>query len=1151
MDTTSFNFFRTLAFLFVVSFIRDAMKNHILHRLLLCLLVFSISPFISVGQFTFENPANVNASTLAQALAGQGVTVSNATLNCANNAYAQFTSAPAGLGITDGVLLTSGSALDVNQNNDVFFNPQASVDNGLFGDPSLDASLALNSPTLVSTDACVLVFDITVFGDTLKFDYRFGSEEYDNYVCSNFNDVFGFYVSGANPAGGNYVEQNVALIPGTSTPVSINTVNDGISDDLFSTVPCQLNNTAFYDGVIPGVVYSGNTSLLQAVVPTVACSTYTMKLAIGDGSESFFLDRIFDSGVFLKAGSFSSNQVVIAASSVVSDLVDFAVEGCVSGQFIFERTGDINQFYELPIDIQGSATNGIDYTSINDTIFFSPGQQFDTVTISPISDGIQEGFETVTIYSLSQCSGIPFDSASLTLFDSLPVTVTPGDTIVCAGESVILQGTAGPFTYNWSPPGILNSTNTLTVVASPTLSWTDVQLIQTFGGCIDTVVSRIGVSNPSWGLVITQPDCASGTNTGSLVGGFAGLLGVPNIVWSHGPTVIDQFNLSPGTYTLTLADSINPSISCSVDTTFDIVDAGSLTYTLTTDTIDCGASNGTGIISGLLPNANYIIGYSQNGTLVQSPTATTSSAGGIITLSNLIGGSLVLTLEDPNTGCFDTTITNVEQNVNFTLSVSSITPTCQGDDNGQAIVVISGGNPPFTILWNDPSNQTTDTAFNLISGMYNVQVTDGQGCFEDEDIMVDQGDSLTLSLVTNDISCNNAADGEASVIVNGGLSPYTYLWSNGSDSSAVINLNSGNIDVLVIDAQGCRNNASSFIAEPNALVFQAAVVNPNCNDPFSGGISLNIQGGASPYTILWSDGNTNLARNNLSAGFYEAMITDANGCQEPYSVVLDGATGPVITSIDVDSSGCIGSNSGQIEILGVTGGTPPYTYSIDSGITFQSSSTFSNLPSGIYGLSVEDADGCRSIPFGSIVSSIPNVVLEVIPSDTTITLTDTLALELVIQFPDIYADTLLSNIVWNPADGLDCSDCLTPNLIPEQTYYDFEVTASYPNNPCVIPALATITIDNNLNVFIPNAFSPNGDGVNDFFKVYGERIVSHELIITDRWGEIVFVGNDQEPGWDGTWKGKALPPSTFGYLFKGKFADGQDIDLKGSFLLIR
>ncbi|HAB89375.1 MAG TPA: hypothetical protein DCF84_02480, partial [Bacteroidetes bacterium] len=343
----------------------------------------------------------------------------------------------------------------------------------------------------------------------------------------------------------------------------------------------------------------------------------------------------------------------------------------------------------------------------------------------------------------------------------------------------------------------------------------------------------------------------------------------------------------------------------------------------------------------------------------------------------------------------------------------------------------------------------------------------------------------------------------------------------------------------------------TLLNEPNEITYQVSIVEPNCNDPLSGSISLGIQGGSSPYNVLWSDGISGPLRSNLGQGLYDAVITDNNGCQTPFSTLLDGATGPEITSIDVDSSGCIGSSTGQIQILGVTGGVQPYQYSIDSGLTYQSSTVYSNLPSGTYGLSVEDADGCRSMPFGSVVSSTPNIILEVIPSDTTITLLDTLALELVIQFPDIYEDTLLSNIVWIPAEDLDCSDCLSTMLIPQQTYYDFEVSASYPNNPCVIPALATMTVDNNLNVFIPNAFSPNGDGVNDFFKVYGERIVSHELIITDRWGEIVFVGNQQESGWDGTWKGKALPPNTFGYLFKGRFSDGQEIDLKGSFLLIR
>lgn len=192
------------------------MKRSSIQRLALSLLITLANRHTGLAQFTFENPANVNASTMAQTLAGQGVTVSNATLNCANNAYAQFTSAPAGLGITDGVLLTSGSAIAVDGNSEVFLNPQATVDNGLPGDPDLDASL---TGGLISTDACVLVFDITVFGDTLKFDYRFGSEEYESFVCDAYNDVFGFYVSGANPAGGNYNQQNIALIPGTTIPV--------------------------------------------------------------------------------------------------------------------------------------------------------------------------------------------------------------------------------------------------------------------------------------------------------------------------------------------------------------------------------------------------------------------------------------------------------------------------------------------------------------------------------------------------------------------------------------------------------------------------------------------------------------------------------------------------------------------------------------------------------------------------------------------------------------------------------------------------------------------------------------------------------------------------------------------------------------------
>ena len=163
----------------------------------------------------------------------------------------------------------------------------ASTVNGTNGDPDIDL---LTAP-FPSNDACILDFDIVVTGDTLKFNYVFSSEEYTSFVCNGFNDAFGFFITGPNPSGAAYANENIALIPGTTTPVSINTVNDGTPNG--TDAGCISTNVGFYNFGVTGVTFDGNTVVLQAFALTTPCPSYHFKLAVADGGDSSL-----DSGVF-------------------------------------------------------------------------------------------------------------------------------------------------------------------------------------------------------------------------------------------------------------------------------------------------------------------------------------------------------------------------------------------------------------------------------------------------------------------------------------------------------------------------------------------------------------------------------------------------------------------------------------------------------------------------------------------------------------------------------------------------------------------------------------------------------------------------------------------------------------------------------------
>jgi hypothetical protein len=263
---------------------------------LAALLFLGFAPTSLQAQLVIDD--NVTGTDLANAIVGSGVSISNVTLDCGPGGSATFDDGnTTNIGITDGVLLTTGlatQAIGPNSSESTDFDQSSAF----HGDPDL---AALSAWPL--EDACVLSFDFVPDADVISVQYVFASEEYNEYVCSVFNDIFAFFVNGPIPGGGTYNNENVALIPGTTLPVAINSVNNGTPGSQGSAGNCtSLAYSSFYQDNVGGatIEYDGFTVVLTAEVAVIPGQSYSFKFAIADVS-----DGLWDSGVFIKGQSFS------------------------------------------------------------------------------------------------------------------------------------------------------------------------------------------------------------------------------------------------------------------------------------------------------------------------------------------------------------------------------------------------------------------------------------------------------------------------------------------------------------------------------------------------------------------------------------------------------------------------------------------------------------------------------------------------------------------------------------------------------------------------------------------------------------------------------------------------------------------------------
>lgn len=389
-------------------------------------------------------------------LVGTGVSVSNVTFNSpasALNIGEFLNGGGTNIGLAHGIIMASG---DVNN----AIGPNTNTGAGNATNTGSDPDLQNLIPGYTIEDAAVLEFDFVPLADTIRFRYVFGSEEYPEFVNSSFNDVFGFFVDGPNPSGGNYVKKNIALIPGTNLPVTIDNVNNVTP----SYPQYYVDNT---NGAT--IQYDGFTVVLTAVVVVIPCETYHIKLAISDAG-----DQILDSGVFLEANSFSSNAIVVSTQYSLGNIstiaAESAIEGCNNAKVTFTLLSPVTDSTWIPFDtIYGTATNGVDFPFINDSVLILPGSKTGEIVIAPVQDTIIEPSEDIVI--IIPTSACTKDTVVIPIADYVPITVhSSPDTTVCQGIAFLQTFPSGgrpPYEYSWSPPNHLSNPYIQNPIATP------------------------------------------------------------------------------------------------------------------------------------------------------------------------------------------------------------------------------------------------------------------------------------------------------------------------------------------------------------------------------------------------------------------------------------------------------------------------------------------------------------------------------------------------------------------------------------------------------------------------------------------------------------------------------------------------------------
>lgn len=591
----------------------------------------------------------------------------------------------------------------------------------------------------------------------------------------------------------------------------------------------------------------------------------------------------------------------------------------------------------------------------------------------------------------------------------------------------------------------------------------------------------------------------SGTATANSCG-----IGPFTYSWSNGQTTQTASNLCAGSYTVTITDN-GPCIP-TVDTAIVNISGGGGGFTVTSVIQQPKCFGNTNGKISLTPKGIAPYTY-------QWSTGATASID-----SNLAPGTYTCIVTESG-GCTDTLKLTITAPTAVTLTTAFVPDTC-GKVDGSATVTANGGTAPYIYKWN--TGVTSSSLSPIGAGTYTVTVKDSNNCPDSAVVTVSTAiGSFPVTSAIQKPKCFGDKDGVIALTPKGNP-PYSYQWSSGSTAATDSNLAPGTYTCVITESGGCTDTVKITLTQPTAINLTTTFIPDTCGK-VDGGATVTATGGIAPYVYKWSTGVTSSSASPLGAGTYTVVVKDSNSCPDSAIVTVTPVGGNISVGFVADTlNGCYPVTISFTDTAKNT--APPvvsWTWDFGDGkdtTTTTATVIHTYLTPGSYTvkLTATTTGGCFGVD--SILNFItvyahPHANFTFSPQPATL-------LNPNIQFTDLTTDPYpLKNWFWTFGDGIGTSTKENPSYAYADTgtYCPELVVADIHN--CMDSITECLEISPYFTLYIPNAFTPNNDGLNDVFAPKGVGIVTFEMWIFDRWGQKLYHTTNIYQGWNGTVQG--------------------------------